>query len=98
MTRARNTQQCRPWPRRPSPNPTTHARRRRPSCGDHRAQREEVERAKQEVSLKDLEIEVAQAEPPRNFFAAVTNRRAKGTTAVIAEIKRAQPQRGVDPP
>ncbi len=56
--------------------------------------REEVERAKREVPLRDLELEVAQAEPPRNFFAAVTNRRAKGTTAVIAEIKRRSPSAG----
>ncbi|MEQ8769132.1 MAG: indole-3-glycerol phosphate synthase TrpC [Phycisphaerales bacterium] len=56
--------------------------------------RAEVERAKQEVPLKDLELEVAQAEPPRNFFAAVTNRRPKGTTAIIAEIKRKSPSAG----
>ncbi|GJM19385.1 MAG: indole-3-glycerol-phosphate synthase [Phycisphaeraceae bacterium] len=56
--------------------------------------RDEIERAKREVPLRDLELEVAQAEPARNFFGAVTNRRAPGKTAIIAEIKRKSPSAG----
>lgn len=53
-----------------------------------------VERRKAATPLRELEAEVAQAEPPRNFFAAVTNRTLPGTTAVIAEIKRKSPSAG----
>ncbi|MFG0305620.1 MAG: indole-3-glycerol-phosphate synthase [Phycisphaerales bacterium JB040] len=56
--------------------------------------RTEIEAAKARTTLKDLEIEVAQAEPPRNFFAAVVNRKHPGTTAVIAEVKRKSPSAG----
>lgn len=56
--------------------------------------REEVEAAKARVPLSDLELEVAQAEPARNFFAAVANRHPPGTTAIIAEIKRRSPSAG----
>lgn len=56
--------------------------------------REVVAAAKARVPLGDLELEVAQADPPRNFFAAVANRRPPGTTAVIAEIKRKSPSAG----
>lgn len=56
--------------------------------------RAEIERRKAEVPQKDLELEVAQAEPARNFFAAVHNRTPKGQTAIIAEIKRKSPSAG----
>jgi indole-3-glycerol phosphate synthase len=59
---------------------------------DHK--RAEVGARKAAVRFEELEAEVAQAEPPRNFFAAVHNRRAPGTTAVIAEIKRKSPSAG----
>lgn len=59
---------------------------------DHK--RREVEEAKARVSFAELEALVAQEEPPRNFFAAVT-RKAPGTTAVIAEIKRKSPSAGL---
>lgn len=51
------------------------------------AARERVEQRQREVSLKELESMVAQEEPPRNFFAAVTRAKA-GTTSVIAEVRR----------
>lgn len=55
----------------------------------------EVERRKAEVSMTELEAMVAQAEPPRNFFRAVT-RRPKGVhTSVIAEVKRRSPSAGL---
>ncbi len=54
---------------------------------------EEVERAKSEIPFSQLEAMVAQADPPRNFFRAVT-RRGSNETAVIAEIKRRSPSAG----
>ena len=56
--------------------------------------RAEVDARKAATPLRELEAEVAQAEPPRNFFAAVTNRTLPGTTAVIAEVKRKSPSAG----
>ncbi|MEM7629725.1 MAG: indole-3-glycerol phosphate synthase TrpC [Planctomycetota bacterium] len=55
--------------------------------------RAEVEAAKAARPLKELEVEVAQAEPPRNFFAAVAHPKP-GHTAIIAEIKRKSPSAG----
>lgn len=48
----------------------------------------EVEAAKVQVPFAELEAMVAQEEPPRNFFAAVTRHASKAHMAVIAEIKR----------
>jgi len=56
--------------------------------------RAEVADKKARVTLKDLEIEVAQAEPARNFFGAVVNRPDPKRTAVIAEVKRKSPSAG----
>jgi len=57
--------------------------------------RTEVEQAKALISMKELEARVAQAEPPRNFFAAVTRHDLARPTAVIAEIKRRSPSAGL---
>lgn len=57
--------------------------------------REEVSRDKAATPLSDLEALVAQAEPPRNFFKAVTYRPNPGTTSIIAEIKRKSPSAGL---
>lgn len=57
--------------------------------------RTEVEQAKARTSFTDLEGMVAQAEPPRNFFAAVTHHPDAFHTAVIAEIKRRSPSAGL---
>ncbi len=57
--------------------------------------REEVERAKAATPLAELEAMVAQEEPPRNFFAAVTRPRGLANMAVIAEIKRKSPSAGL---
>ncbi|USN99835.1 MAG: indole-3-glycerol phosphate synthase TrpC [Phycisphaeraceae bacterium] len=56
--------------------------------------RDEVERAKSGVPFSELEAAVAQADPPRNFFRAVT-RHGSNETAVIAEIKRRSPSAGL---
>ncbi|GMV27181.1 MAG: indole-3-glycerol phosphate synthase [Phycisphaerae bacterium] len=55
----------------------------------------EVAAAKQRTSFSELEAMVAQAEPPRNFFAAVTKHPAPDHTSVIAEIKRRSPSAGL---
>ncbi|MDX2132035.1 MAG: indole-3-glycerol phosphate synthase TrpC [Planctomycetota bacterium] len=56
--------------------------------------REEVARASRETPLDALRERCAQAEPPRNFFAAVT-RPVTHSTSVIAEIKRRSPSSGL---
>ena len=56
--------------------------------------RREVDEAKAKTPFSELEALVAQAEPPRNFFAAVRDRSRDGRTAVIAEIKRRSPSAG----
>lgn len=57
--------------------------------------RVEVAKAKSLTPQHTLEQRVAQVEPPRNFFAAVVDERARGRTRVIAEIKRKSPSAGV---
>lgn len=57
--------------------------------------RAEVEQAKSRTTFTELEGLVAQAEPPRNFFAAVTQHPDAFHTAVIAEIKRRSPSAGL---
>jgi indole-3-glycerol phosphate synthase len=53
--------------------------------------RAEVAARKLQLSLLELEAMVAQEDPPRNFFRAVTRRRLGVGTSVIAEIKRKSP-------
>jgi indole-3-glycerol phosphate synthase len=60
---------------------------------DHK--REEVARAKAELTMAELEALVAQEDPPRNFFTAVTRHPSPTHTAVIAEIKRRSPSAGL---
>jgi len=57
--------------------------------------RRELERAKAAVSMSELEAQVAQAEPPRNFFRAVTRHRSAVHLSIIAEIKRKSPSAGL---
>jgi len=57
--------------------------------------RAEVERAKSEVSMSELEALVAQADPPRNFFRACTHHPDALHFSVIAEIKRRSPSAGL---
>jgi indole-3-glycerol phosphate synthase len=57
--------------------------------------RAEVERAKTIAPMAELEALVAQAEPPRNFFAAVTRHPSALHTSVIAEVKRRSPSAGL---
>lgn len=55
--------------------------------------RREVAEAKARAPLSELEALVAQEEPPRNFFRAVTRKSER--PAVIAEIKRRSPSAGL---
>ena len=56
---------------------------------------QEVAAAKQEKPLAAMRAEAAQAEPPRDFTAAIRSKIASGSAAVIAEIKKASPSKGV---
>jgi indole-3-glycerol phosphate synthase len=57
--------------------------------------RVEVERSKAITSMAEMEALVAQEDPPRNFFAAVTRHKDRFDTAVIAEVKRMSPSAGL---
>jgi indole-3-glycerol phosphate synthase len=59
-----------------------------------RKQDEVVER-KQRVAPRALEVRIADAQPTRGFADALQRRVASGNAAVIAEIKRASPSKGV---
>lgn len=60
---------------------------------DHK--RQEVAQAKARTEFGELEALVAQAEPARNFFAAVTHHPDAFHISVIAEIKRRSPSAGL---
>ena len=57
--------------------------------------REEVEQRKRSKSLADVEASAADQAPPRGFAAAIADRHRAGHSAVIAEVKKASPSRGV---
>ena len=60
---------------------------------DHKQR--EVAEAKARTSFSELEGLVAQAEPPRNFFGAVTHHPDAFHVSVIAEVKRRSPSAGL---
>lgn len=56
---------------------------------------EEIDERNRSVGLRDLELRVADADLPRGFIHALERKLAAGRAAVIAEIKKASPSRGV---
>jgi indole-3-glycerol phosphate synthase len=65
--------------------------------------REEIAAAKRARPLSQLETQAKAASPPRGFTRAIERRIASGGTALIAEIKKASPSKGLiradfDPP
>ncbi|QEY25352.1 indole-3-glycerol phosphate synthase TrpC [Neisseria zalophi] len=56
---------------------------------------EEVAAAKAAVSLDQIKQQAADAEPARGFFAAIQAKHADNLPAVIAEVKKASPSKGL---
>ena len=60
-----------------------------------RVKREEVAAAKRARPLATVRAEAESADPPRGFVAAIRAKIAAGEPAVIAEIKKASPSKGL---
>ncbi|QMT34646.1 indole-3-glycerol phosphate synthase TrpC [Neisseria wadsworthii] len=56
---------------------------------------EEVAAAKAAISLEDIRRQAEHAEPVRNFTEAICAKHAQGLPAIIAEIKKASPSKGL---
>jgi len=57
--------------------------------------RQEVDERNHKISLQDLERRVAAADAPRGFVSCLEKKISAGHAAVIAEIKKASPSRGI---
>jgi indole-3-glycerol phosphate synthase len=65
--------------------------------------REEIAAAKRAYPLSQIEALARTASPPRGFVQAIRNKHARGDYALIAEVKKASPSKGLiradfDPP
>ncbi|GLS25609.1 indole-3-glycerol phosphate synthase TrpC [Marinibactrum halimedae] len=56
---------------------------------------QEIEERKHRVSVEALKVKMAEQETPRGFVNAISDRIAEGRAAVIAEVKKASPSKGV---
>ncbi len=56
---------------------------------------EEIAAHSARMPLRDLQVRLADAQPPRGFAAAIEAKIAAGQPAVIAEVKKASPSKGV---
>ena len=56
---------------------------------------EEIAAAQAKLPLSEVQKLAAQQPPARDFVAAIRNKIAAGKAAVIAEIKKASPSKGV---
>jgi indole-3-glycerol phosphate synthase len=56
---------------------------------------EEVAARRSKASLADLEARISEQSSPRGFYAALSRRAAAAEPAVIAEVKKASPSKGV---
>jgi len=56
---------------------------------------EEIAARRVEVSLAELQARIAEASPVRGFVDSIRKKHAAGDSAVIAEIKKASPSKGI---
>ena len=57
--------------------------------------KQEVLEARAQVPISTLEAQVRAASPVRDFVGAITSRASHGVPAVIAEVKKASPSKGL---
>ena len=57
--------------------------------------KEELMVRKNQTSLEDLRVRVVDSDPPRNFYKAIAAKIDNSEPAVIAEIKKASPSKGI---
>ncbi len=55
----------------------------------------EVSQGKKQFSIADFEEKINQQEPPRGFIKAIAEKIAGNQSAVIAEVKKASPSKGI---